>query len=490
MSTNRRWWGLGVLLLPVLLVSMDVSVLFLAMPQLAKDLDPSPTAALWILDSYSFVIAGILITMGSLGDRIGRRRLLLTGATVFGIGSALAAFATAPAMLIGARALMGVGGATLLPSSLAIISTMFPDENERSRAIGIWTSAFAGGAAIGPIVGGLLLHHFWWGSVFLINVPVVAILWFTYWLLPADSRSPATDSAPFDFLGVALSVGGIFAAVYAIKHLALGGVDSTTIGVGILGVALLVGFVAHCRRAEHPLVDLGLLRNPRFAVAICTTLAAMMSLAATTYLVNEYLQSVTGRDPLGAALLGIPMAATVCAFSLSSARIVARVGIRRAFTGALLVCAAGMILLQWTGVHHGLWAFLIGTAIAGIGYGTAFSLVSDVAVGSVPPERAGEATGISETSFELSQALGLALLGSLAAVVFERTLRDNGHAFRGTLTDAVATAGTDTGFLEAAKSAYVTGMHVALGTAAVILLVMAVVTVVVLPREQNSASEA
>ncbi|MFT4199768.1 MAG: MFS transporter [Gordonia sp. (in: high G+C Gram-positive bacteria)] len=477
---------MGVLILPVLLVSMDVSVLFLAMPQLTKDLDPSPTQSLWILDSYSFVIAGLLITMGSLGDRVGRRRLLIGGATVFGAGSLLAAFAATPAMLIAARALMGFGGATLLPSSLAIISTMFDDTVERGRAIGVWTSAFAGGTAVGPIVGGVLLHHFWWGSVFLINVPVVAVLWLAVRLLPADARAD-DEEAPFDLLGVILSVGGILGVVYAVKHLALTGVDPVPVVVGAVGIALLAAFATHCSRSAHPLVDLRLLRTPSFAVAIVVTLAAMMSLAATTYLVNEYLQSITGRDPLGAALLGLPMAATVCAFSLGSARIVARIGVRRAFIGALLVCALGMVVLQWTGVHDGLWAFLLGSAVAGVGYGTAFSLVSVVAVGSVPPERAGEATGISETSFELGQALGLALLGSLAAVVFAHRYAQTSPAFRGTLREALDSAGGSSAVSDAAKSAYMSGVHVALGTAAAILLVMAAVTAMVLPRDPGTA---
>ncbi|MFT3898842.1 MAG: MFS transporter [Gordonia sp. (in: high G+C Gram-positive bacteria)] len=462
---------------------MDVSVLFLAMPKLTEDLGPSPTQALWILDSYSFVIAGLLITMGALGDRLGRRRLLIGGATVFGLGSLVAAFASTPLMLIAARALMGFGGATLLPSSLAIISTMFASTAERGRAIGVWTAAFSGGAAVGPIVGGLLLHQFWWGSVFLINVPVVVALWFAAPLLPRDEQS-AVDT-PFDLLGVGLSVGGILGVVYAVKHVALEGVDPTSVVVGILGLALLGAFARHCARSDHPLVDLRLLRNPRFAVAITTTLAAMMSLAATTYLVNQYLQSVTDRDPLSAALLGVPMAATVCAFSLGSAGIVARIGVRRAFIGALLVCAAGMALLQWTGVHDGLWAFLVGSAVAGVGYGTAFSLVSVVAVGSVPPERAGEATGISETSFELGQALGLALLGSLAGVVFTRRFADVSPGFRGTLQEAVDAAGSNGGLVETAKHAYMGGIHVALGAAAVVLVAMAVLTAVVLPRESG-----
>ena len=238
MSDNRRWWGLGVLLLPVLLVSMDSSVLFLAMPMVTDGLDPSPTQTLWILDSYSFVIAGLLITMGSLGDRVGRRRLLLMGATVFGIGSVVAAFSVSPTVLIVARALMGLGGATLLPSSLSLITTMFPDLRERSRAIGVWTAAFSGGTAIGPLVGGVLLHQYWWGSVFLINVPVLAALLLAGPLVLPEFANPS--DAAFDLRGVALSISGILASVYAIKHLALNGVDAPSIVIGVVGLAIIV----------------------------------------------------------------------------------------------------------------------------------------------------------------------------------------------------------------------------------------------------------
>jgi len=485
-SDNRRWWGLGVLLLPVLLVSMDSSVLFLAMPMVTDGLDPSPTQTLWILDSYSFVIAGLLITMGSLGDRVGRRRLLLMGATVFGIGSVVAAFSVSPTVLIVARALMGLGGATLLPSSLSLITTMFPDLRERSRAIGVWTAAFSGGTAIGPLVGGVLLHQYWWGSVFLINVPVLAALLLAGPLVLPEFANPS--DAAFDLRGVALSISGILASVYAIKHLALNGVDAPSIVIGVVGLAIIALFARHCTRAPNPLVDPSLMRNRQFTVAIATSLTSMMALSATAYLGNTYLQSVTGREPLSAALMGIPMAITVCAFSLGSARIVRLIGARRAFIGSLLTCVVGLVVMLRIGVDGGPWAYLIGSAIAGIGYGLSFSLVSDVAVGSVPTERAGAATGVSETSFELGQALGLALLGSLAAVVFSRVMTTDGAAFRGTLGDAVTAAGGDAALIETAKSAYVTGVHAALGTAAVILAVMAVVATVVLPQKSNAAS--
>lgn len=308
-GTRHARLGLAVLLLPVLLVSMDISVLFLAMPTLTLDLDPSAAQQLWILDIYGFLIAGLLITMGNLGDRVGRRNILLAGATVFGIASVLAAFAPSAGVLIVARALMGVGGATLLPSSLSLISGLFPDARERAAAIGVWTAFFAGGSAVGPIIGGLLLHHFWWGAVFLINIPVLLILLaFGPFLLP-EQRQGALG--PLDLPSVALSIGGILPLVYAIKHAAADGVDVEGAVILVIGVVLLTLFVRRQRHLAEPLLDLRLFRRAQFSVAIGSSLVGMMSLAALSYLTSVYLQSVTGRDPLQAALLGIPMAAAV-----------------------------------------------------------------------------------------------------------------------------------------------------------------------------------
>lgn len=478
-DARRAWFGLAVLTLPILLVSMDVSVLYLAMPTLSHQLHPTATQALWILDIYGFLLAGLLITMGNLGDRIGRRLLLLVGASVFGAGSVLAALSTDPTTLIAARALMGVGGATLLPSSLSLISTMFPDAAQRARAIGVWTAMFAGGTAIGPVIGGVLLQHFWWGSVFLINLPVLALFLIVGPFLLPEHRAEITSS--FDVAGVALSLAGILPTIYAIKHAAVEGIDPITIASGIVGVAMLAAFVFHERRTANPLLDLKLLSNKRFSVAIGSTLVGMISLAALSYLTSIYLQTVTGRDPLDAAFFSMPMAITVFTFSISAARITERLGARMGFIVALGASAIGNFMLLGIGVDGGVWAYIAGSAIAGAGYGISFSLVSDVAVSSVAPERAGAATGISETSFELGDALGLALMGSLAAAVFQHGTAPNGQRFTGTL-DQVISGTTDPASINAAKSSFVDGVHVAFGLSGVLLVAMAVVVAVVLPK--------
>lgn len=468
-TTQRRAWaGLAVLLLPVLLVSMDMSVLYLAMPTLTDNLDPSATQQLWILDIYGFMIAGLLITMGNLGDRIGRRNILLAGATVFGIASALAAFAPSAGVLIAARALMGLGGATLLPSSLALISTLFPEDRARATAIGVWTAFFAGGSAVGPIIGGVLLHHFWWGSVFLINAPVLLVLLIFGPLLLPEHRAAARG--PLDWVSVLLSIGGILPIVYAIKRLAAEGFDLPAVGIGIVGALLLTAFIRRQRHLDEPLLDLSLFRRGLFSVAIGSSTVGMLALAGMSYLTSVYLQSVTGRDPLAAALLGIPGAVVVFVFSMSGARIGRVFGTKTTFVLALGLAALGNLMLLGVGVNGGIGWYVAGSVVAGAGFGIAFTLVSEVAVSSVPPERAGSAVGISETSFELGNGLGLALLGSLAALVFR-----SGGNFGSTLGETVAEAGGDTALIDSARESFVTGMHVATTAGAVLLAAMAAV---------------
>ncbi|MEU0541934.1 MFS transporter [Nocardia sp. NPDC005978] len=467
-TPRRAWAGLAVLLLPVLLVSMDMSVLYLAMPTLTADLDPSATQQLWILDIYGFMIAGLLITMGNLGDRIGRRNILLAGATVFGVASVLAAFAPSAPVLIAARALMGVGGATLLPSSLALISNLFPEARARATAIGVWTAFFAGGSAVGPIIGGVLLHHFSWGSVFLINTPVLLVLLVFGPLLLPEHRSSALG--PLDLWSVALSIGGILPLVYAVKHCAAEGFDAPAIGIGLVGLLLLVLFVRRQRQLSEPLLDLSLFRRGLFSVAIGSSTVGMLALAGMSFLTSTYLQSVTGRDPLQAALLGIPMAVTVFACSMTGARVGRWLGNRRSFVLALGMASIGNLLLLGMGVHDGIGYYIAGTVIAGAGLGIAFTLVSEVAVSSVPPERAGSAVGISETSFELGNGLGLALLGSLAALVFR-----NGGDFGQTLGETITHAGDNVALIESARASFVQGMHVATTAGAILLGIMAII---------------
>ncbi|KZM73106.1 MFS transporter [Nocardia terpenica] len=470
-TSRAAWLGLAVLILPVLLVSMDMSVLFLAMPTLTAELDPSAAQQLWILDIYGFMIAGLLITMGNLGDRIGRRNILLVGASVFGLASVLAAFAPSAGVLIAARALMGMGGATLLPSSLALISSLFPDPRVRGTAIGVWTAFFAGGSAVGPVIGGLLLHNFWWGSVFLINIPVLVILLAMGPFVLPEHRS--TGRGPLDLLSVAMSIGGILPLVYAVKQAAAEGFDALVVVAGVVGIVVLVLFVRRQRQLADPLLDLKLFRRGYFSIAIGSSTIGMMSLAGMSYLTSIYLQSVAGRDALAAALLSIPAAAVVFVFSMSGARIARRLGTRASFVLALSAAAIGNLMILGIGVDAGIAWYVAGSTVSGIGYGIVFTMVSEVAVSSVPAERAGSAVGISETSFELGNALGLSLLGSLAALVFR-----SGGDFAATLGETVVRAGGDAALAHSARASFVTGMHVAVSVGAGLLVLMAVAVLV------------
>ncbi|MCT1351768.1 MFS transporter [Gordonia sp. p3-SID1431] len=489
-ADRRTWLGLAVLTLPVFLVSMDVSVLYLAIPSITDALAPSAAQQLWILDIYGFLIAGLLITMGNVGDRVGRRRILLAGAALFGIASVIAAFAPSPEILIAARALMGIGGATLLPSSLSLIANMFPDARERGRAIGVWTAAFAGGSAVGPVIGGVLLHHFWWGVVFLINVPVLAALFVFGPRLIPEYRAATND--PFDVVGVVLSMAGILPLVYAVKTVASEGATTGVVVAGVVGAALLITFLLHQRRVTSPLLDLKLFGNAQFSGAVAVALIGMMALGGMSYLTGVYLQSVMGHDVLAAAIAGLPMAVAVAVFSIGATRVAAFLGTRLAFVGSVGLAAAGNLGMLSLGTSTPVWVYVLCTTIAGVGYGIQFSLVSVVVVGSVPPERSGAASGISETSFELGTAMGLAFLGSLATLVFRDG--DRGWSFGDTLGETLHRA-TDMGsagegLATAAKQAFVDGMHAASLASGLALLALGTVLLFVMRDEPTDPQAA
>jgi DHA2 family multidrug resistance protein-like MFS transporter len=463
---RRAWRGLAMLILPVLPVAMDISVLYLAMPTVTERLAPSATQQLWILDIYAFLMAGLLITMGNLGDRIGRRIMLLSGATVFGLASVLAAFAPNAGALIAARALMGLGGAALLPSSLALISSLFTEPRVRATAICVWTAFAAGGSAIGPIIGGVLLYKFWWGSVFLINTPVLlVVLALGPFLLPEHRGA---GRGPLDLPSVALSVAAILPLVYAVKEAAASGMTVSTALAGVFGVIVLMVFVWRQRRLAEPLLDLRWFRHGRFRLAVSSSLVGTLSGGGMGSLTSVYLQSVAGRNTFDAALLGIPGAMASCVFSMSGAGVARRLGVRNAFGVGLGAAAVGNLLLLGIGVDGGIAWYVAGSTIAGIGYGIVLMLVPDLAVAAVPPERAGSAVGITETSLELGNALGLSLLGSLAALVFR-----SGGDFAPTLGETLARAGDAPAVADAARNSFVTGMHVATTTGAGLLVLAA-----------------
>ncbi|MDI3407375.1 MFS transporter [Streptomyces cavernicola] len=459
-SELRSWLGLLVILGPVLLVSMDGSILFLAMPRISQALSPTADQALWILDVYGFAVGSLLIAFGSLGDRYGRLKLLMAGATVFGIGSAGAAFAPSPELLVAWRALMGVAGATLLPSALAVLSELFPDPRRRARAIGIFAAAFAAGFAVGPIAGGALLGQFWWGSVFLVNLPVIALFLLFAPVLLREVRAGGTGRV--DLLSVAASAGGLLLTIYGVKHLAADGFSTLPVVTGLLGLAVLTFFVLRQRRLEHPLIDFSLFRDRTFTVAIVTGLLPLAAWSAAAYLSGVYLQSVLGLSVLHAALLALPGAAVLTLTCIVTPAFVDRIGKRTALVVCHFTVAGGLLLLLPVTVDGGIGWYVASTVIAGVGYGISFSVVADTAVGAVPAERAGSAGAIAETGNEIGNALGIAVLGSLAALVF----RLQGPDLAPTLDETLQLPDLVPAALQEAKGAFVTGLHAAVAVAA------------------------
>ncbi|SBS78761.1 Arabinose efflux permease family protein [uncultured Mycobacterium sp.] len=408
---RHRWLALGVLSLGVLLIGVDGTVLAVATPMISKDLGATPTQILWIGDIYSFVLAGLLITMGSLGDRIGHKKLLLGSATAFALASVATSYAPTAEGLIAARALLGVAGASLAPSTLALIRGLFASARERSVAVGIWASVFAAGTALGPVVGGALLEHFWWGSVFLINVPVIVVLVVGGAVLLPELRNPIPG--PWDLLGVGLSLAGILGLVYAAKQGVAHGMHADIVVAGLAGAAALTLFVRRQLKTPHPLIDVRLFSNRRFSGVVVTNTLTVLGPSALLYFLSQYLQLVEGYSPLQAGLAELPAAVAAMAFGVL-AGVAARYWSQRAVLATPLV-VIGVAMGSLTTLSPSTTYPQIGIALFGIGagLGVAFAVANDVVIASVPPQNAGAAAGISETAYELGTALGIALLGSV-----------------------------------------------------------------------------
>ncbi|MFI5811683.1 MFS transporter [Streptomyces sp. NPDC051643] len=474
-----RWLALSVLVLAVLLVTVDATVLGLATPYISEDLEPSGTQLLWIGDVYSFVIAGLLVSMGSLGDRIGRKRLLLIGATVFGAISVLNAYATTAELMILARALLGVAGATLMPATLALIRNLFHDPRERSLAIGIWGATASAGTAVGPVVGGFLLEHFWWGSVFLINVPVMLVLVPVGIKLLPESRNP--NPGPWDLASVALSLVGMIGIVYAVKELAMHGFAWQPVAVGLLGAAALYGFVRRQLGMPIPLLDMRLFRNRGFSAAVAADLLTVFGMSGLVFFLSQYLQLVQGRGPFEAGLAELPAAVGAVGAGLVAGSAARRYSVRAVVSGGL--AAVGLALAALTLLSRSTGYSLLGTALlaVGVGAGFSFTVTADVILSSVPKEQAGAASAVSETAYELGAALGIALLGSIVTGVYAGFTGPAGtpagaHESLGGAVEAAAKlpAHTSGALLDAARTSFVDGLAFASGIGAVVLLATAV----------------
>ena len=480
---RREWIALAALALPCIVYAMDLTVLNLAVPSLSADLHPSATELLWIVDIYGFVTAGLLVTMGTLGDRIGRRRLLMIGAATFALASTLAAAATSVGMLIAARALLGAAGATLAPSTLSLVRALFADPRQRTFAVGVWIASFSSGAAIGPLVGGVLLEHFSWSSVFLPAVPVMAgVLVLGRRLLP-EYRTP--DAGRLDLVSVGLAIAGILPIVFGIKHLARDGWGATGPAAIILGLVVMTVFSSRQRRLVDPLLDLRLFRSRGFNAALAANTVGFFINFGSLLFLAQYLQAVLGLSPLVAGAWSVPAAGAFIAGSMLTPMAVRRVQAPALVSLGLLVAAAGLLLLTRVGAESGLAALVLGWTVFSFGLSVVFTLAADLMVTGAPPERAGAASAVAETSSELGGALGIAVLGAIGAAVYRSQLPADGHV-ADTIGAAVLGGG---GAGEAARAAFAQGLHVAAVLSAV-LAVLAAAALFGLRRQEGNTHEA
>jgi DHA2 family multidrug resistance protein-like MFS transporter len=415
-ATRRDWIGLAVIALPCLLYSMDLTVLNLAVPKLSAALKPSSAQLLWIVDIYGFLIAGSLVTMGTLGDRIGRRRLLLIGAAAFGVASVIAAFSTSAEMLIATRALLGIAGATLAPSTLSLIRNMFLDPQQRTFAIGVWVTSYSVGGAIGPLLGGVLLQYFWWGSVFLIGVPVMLLLLVLGPVLLPEFRDPKAER--LDLFSAALSLVAVLLVIYGLKRIAERGPGWLPALTIVTGLAVGAAFLRRQRTLAHPLIDLQLFRSRAFSASLAVYLLATLVAFGAYIFIAQYLQLVLGLSPLQAGLATVPSMVGFIAGSLVVPVLARRVRPWSLIGAGLVVGAVGFGVLTQVDGAAGLGVIVFGSVIYSLGLSPVVILATDLIVGSAPVERVGAASAISETSSELGGALGIAVLGSIGVAVY------------------------------------------------------------------------
>ncbi len=441
----RGWAALVVLMLPVLLVSVDNTVLSFALPEISIALAPTGAEQLWIIDVYPLVLAGLLVTMGTLGDRFGRRKMLLIGATGFAAVSALAAFAPTAGLLIAARALLGLFGAMLMPSTLSLLRSIFRNRDQRRMAIAVWASAFSAGSALGPIVGGILLEHFAWGSVFLIAVPVLIPLLIAAPLLVPESRDP--NPGRIDLISIALSMATMIPVVYAIKSLAVDGPSLTAGAWALLGFGMGYLFVRRQLRAKSPMLDMALFRRGSFSGAILVNLLSVVALVGFLYFVSQHLQLVLGLSPMMAGIALVPGMLAMIVAGLSVVPVSRRVPPHIVVPAGLAFSVAGYLIVAFTTHEHGVLPLVVAFVVLGIGIGAAETISNELILSSAPAAKAGAASAVSETAYELGAVLGTAVLGGIITAFYRGALvlpaglpADVTHAAEETLAGAYTAA--------------------------------------------------
>lgn len=496
----REWVGLSVLALGCLLYVMDLTVLHLAVPAISADLRPTSAQLLWIIDIYGFMVAGSLVTMGTLGDRIGRRKLLMIGAAAFGAVSVLAAFSMSAEMLILSRALLGIAGATLAPSTLSLIFHMFQDPKQRSVAIGVWIGSFSAGSAIGPVLGGLVLEYFWWGAAFLLALPVMALLLLLGPRVLPEYRDP--DAGRLDILSAAMSIVAVLTVIYGLKVTAQDGFGIVPALSLTVGLVVGVLWVRRQLRLADPMIDVSLFKLPAFDAALMVNFLSIFVAVGYFLFVAQYLQLVVGLSPLEAGLWSLPSAAGFIVGSQLAPRILGRVRPGYLIGGGLGLASVGLMVLAQVGTTGGLIPLVVSSVIISLGFAPVFGLTTELIVGSAPPERAGAASGISETSAELGGALGIAILGSIGIAIYRGQVADRLPA--GVPVD-VATAARDTlgsavdvalqlpadlanALLTIAREAFVHGMQLTSSIAAIVAVALAVLATLALRNADMGAS--
>jgi DHA2 family multidrug resistance protein-like MFS transporter len=493
----RGWAALVVLMLPVLLVSVDNTVLSFALPQIALDLEPTATQQLWIIDAYPLVLASLLVTMGTLGDRFGRRRMLLIGATGFGIVSALAAFAPSAEWLIASRAAMGVFGAMLMPSTLSLLRSIFRNRDQRRMAIAVWAAGFSAGAALGPVVGGLLLEHFAWGSVFLMAVPVLVPLLILVPLLVPESRDP--NPGRFDPLSVILSLATMVPIVYAIKEFAVHGAQNL-VPLALIGAGLAFGvlFVRRQNRLETPMLDMALFSRWSFTGSVLVNLLSVIGLVGFLYFVAQHLQLVLGLSPMDAGLALVPGLAMMIVAGIGVVPISKRVAPRIVVPAALAFSIAGYALVAVAAGSGSLPLLIIAFVSLGMGIGAAETVSNELILASAPSSKAGAASAVSETAYELGAVLGTTIMGGVLAAFYSANLllpaglpAPAADAARETLAGAVAAShGLDDTLGQALRDAAAHAFDAGVGVTAIIgaglIVVAAVIAALTLGGRPNT----